>query len=170
AIIDLAIKLRDAIPSMRNALGHSIRRAPWPQNLSQALEESITDVKNSLNSLENILKEAAVRGKGLENCWQRTVKLIDRFHTHTQSNLKELIHWFETHVKNFTLQLTPMVIANQFQQYIKNHKRSWIFTSATLTVQNSFKLFIDSLGLHQALQLALDSPFDYQKQAILYAP
>src|SRR6185295_18376318 len=51
AIIDLAIKLRDAIPSMRNALGHSIRRAPWPQNLSQALEESITDVKNSLNSL-----------------------------------------------------------------------------------------------------------------------
>jgi Rad3-related DNA helicase len=98
------------------------------------------------------------------------VKLIDRFHTHTQSNLKELIHWFETHVKNFTLQLTPMVIANQFQQYIKNHKRSWIFTSATLTVQNSFKLFIDSLGLHQALQLALDSPFDYQKQAILYAP
>jgi ATP-dependent DNA helicase DinG len=53
---------------------------------------------------------------------------------------------------------------------MQGKQRSWIFTSATLTVKNSFKLFTETMGLDQALQLQLKSPFDYQKQALLYAP
>jgi ATP-dependent DNA helicase DinG len=68
------------------------------------------------------------------------------------------------------LQHTPLVVADVFKAHVKNHKRAWIFTSATLTVQNNFRLFVDSLGLDKALQMQLKSPFDYQKQALLYVP
>jgi ATP-dependent DNA helicase DinG len=74
------------------------------------------------------------------------------------------------HLQSFTLHMTPMIVAEQFKKYMRDKNRSWIFTSATLTVKNSFKLFIDTLGLDNAAQLQLKSPFDYQKQALLYAP
>lgn len=53
---------------------------------------------------------------------------------------------------------------------LRKKKRAWIFTSATLTVKNSFQLFVETMGLDKALQLQLKSPFDYQKQALLYVP
>jgi ATP-dependent DNA helicase DinG len=155
---------------MRLALGNNLGRSPWPTSVSSILSDAVTSVKTHLSELESILKEASMRGKGLENCARRAIQLIERFNLLTGTTPDNTIHWFETHLQSFTLQFTPMIVADAFQEHIKAKKCAWIFTSATLTVQNHFQLFVEALGLHQALQLQLKSPFDYQKQAILYVP
>ncbi len=49
--------------------------------------------------------------------------------------------------------------------------QSWVFTSATLAVGGDFSHFIARLGLADRCDsLAIDSPFDYARQALLYAP
>lgn len=170
AINDSSINLQKAIQDMRNALGTELRRAPWPNTPTELLQSNLDSVKFSLQSIEAVLREAAVRSKGLENCWRRSVELIERFNLLTGETPDNTVHWFETYLQNFTLQLTPIVVADYFKKYIKAHECAWIFTSATLTVKNNFQLFADALGLDQAVQLQLKSPFDYQKQSLLYVP
>lgn len=169
-ISDQANKLQSAVHNMRLALGMDLRRSPWPHSIPTVLSDAIETVKTTLQQLENTLKEASVRGKGLESCARRATQLIERFNLLTGVTPDNTVHWFETHLQSFTLQFTPMIVAEQFQKHIKANKRAWIFTSATLTVKNDFQLFVEALGLKDALKLQLKSPFDYKKQAILYVP
>jgi ATP-dependent DNA helicase DinG len=162
--------LQKTVQEMRTALGTELRRALWPDPLEPLLAQCTQAIKTALQLLEDTLKKAAIRGKGLENCWRRTLQLIERFTLLTQKIAHNTVHWFETHPHSFTLQVTPIVVADQFQDYLKTLKRTCIFTSATLTVKNSFRLFVDTLGLDKLMQLQLKSPFDYQRQALLYVP
>jgi ATP-dependent DNA helicase DinG len=155
---------------MHTVLGAELRSFPWPAQCPPALANAIESIKTSLKDFELILKEAGVRSKGLESCWKRAGELIQRFEMLTHTAPENTVHWYEIHLQSFTLHLTPIVVAEYFKRFMQDRKRSWIFTSATLTVKNQFRLFVDTMGLDQAMQLQLKSPFDYQTQALLYAP
>ena len=47
---------------------------------------------------------------------------------------------------------------------------AWIFTSATLAVGDSFEHFARRMGVEDAEELVLASPFDYSEQAVCYLP
>ena len=47
---------------------------------------------------------------------------------------------------------------------------NWVYTSATLSVGGSFEHFRNQLGLDEAEECCQDSPFDYQRNALLYLP
>ena len=108
--------------------------------------------------------------KWLESCWQRAVLLGDRLKLLMEPSTGEYIHWFETHRQSFRLNLTPLNIAEVFRGHLDNLSNAWVFTSATLAVGNSFDHFSMQLGLDDARQLKLDSPFDFQRNALLYLP
>lgn len=169
-LTDVTTQLQVAVVDMRNALGSDLHRLPWPEQPSTVLQKSIQQIKEKLKQLEIMLNANAMRSKGLENCWKRSIQMIEKFNLLTGVTPDDTIHWYETHLQSFTLQLTPMVVAENFKNYLQQQKRTWVFTSATLTVKDSFRLFIDALGLDKSLQLQLKSPFDYQKQALLYVP
>ena len=169
-INDFSAQLQRSVVTMRGALGMEIRSQPWPDFLSQPLQSAIADIQEALADLEEILKTAAVRSKGLESCHKRATKIIERFAMLTTTAPANTVHWYEMHSQSFTLHVTPLIVAEYFKKYLRDHKRTWIFTSATLTVKNNFNLFVETLGLENTLQLQLKSPFDYQKQALLYAP
>jgi len=156
--------------AFRMGLSVGLQRAPWPEQKSVAFQDSIDQIKRILNALETELKMAAVRSKGLESVWRRSHEIIERFDKLTGETPENTIHWFETHTHSFTIQLTPMVVSEQFNQFISSKKQSIIFTSATLTANNSFQIFSEQLGLNKTVKIQLESPFDYRKQALLYVP
>lgn len=162
--------LQSAVRELRNAFGPELKRAPWPEKLDKTLEKSLENTRERLEFLELMLREASVRSKSLENCWRRCVQSIERFDLLTTKADENIVHWYETHPQSFTIQHTPMVVADHFKQHREKHQRSWIFTSATLSVKNSFSLFIDTMGLEKSIQLQLKSPFDYERQSLLYVP
>ena len=49
-------------------------------------------------------------------------------------------------------------------------QKSWVFTSATLGVDDQLSWFVTSCGLDNAQVLKVESPFDYVKQASVYVP
>lgn len=79
-------------------------------------------------------------------------------------------YWFEVTRHHFSLALTPLSVASQFTAILQEHSASWILTSATLAVQGSTQHFTERLGLANAQQLLLHSPFDYQQQSLLCVP
>ena len=72
--------------------------------------------------------------------------------------------------RGFVASLLPYDIATRFRGLVDQHPSAWIFTSATLALAGSFQHFATRLGLGDAATLCLDSPFDYERQALLYLP
>lgn len=76
----------------------------------------------------------------------------------------------EIGARSFSLSLTPFDISERFGSIVRARRCAWIFTSATLSLGEDFGHFTQRLGLGEAETLKIDSPFDYERQSLLYLP
>jgi len=72
--------------------------------------------------------------------------------------------------RGFALSLMPFDISARFLSMIQGRRCGWIFTSATLSVGEDFSHFTGRLGLTESPTLKIESPFDYERQSLLYLP
>jgi ATP-dependent DNA helicase DinG len=70
----------------------------------------------------------------------------------------------------FSLSLMPFDISQRFLSMLQSRRCGWIFTSATLSLGEDFGHFTGRLGLGDSPTLKIESPFDYQRQSLLYLP
>jgi ATP-dependent DNA helicase DinG len=168
---ETAQQLETALQAFRLALGTGDRRAPWSEIAAdRPVVEALQGLKTVLAGLVDWLALAAERGKGLESCWQRGKALAERLDLLLEMPAGEYVFWFETRRRAFRLNLTPLDIAPGFSKSLETLPDTWVFTSATLAVSSSFSHFAARLGLEDATTLQLDSPFNYQKHALVYLP
>ncbi len=122
-----------------------------------------------LDSLLAQIQPLAERSEGLGNIARRTTAARERLTlllTHDNCNVR----WLERRGAGWVLHTTPLDVAEPFTRALAVHKGAWIFTSATLSVNQRLDYFAERLGLNSAHQLILDSPFDYEKNSLLYTP
>ena len=166
-----AEKLENAVADLRLAFGVDGRREAWNVvALEEEVAKQVDRVGKQLSTLADLLKQASVRGKGLESCWKRTLELISRFGEFLGNTSGNSVRWFETYKRSFTLNCTPLEISGEFAKFHHNSNAAWIFTSATLSVAQEFGHFSASLGLTGATAQSWESPFDYRNQSMLYVP
>jgi ATP-dependent DNA helicase DinG len=171
-LAEYARHFEKAVTSLRLALGEEPHRASWYRVIQRSqVSDAGEALRKSLYALQRALKEAAIRGKGLENCYKRSENLVERLTMLLAEEFEgDGIHWFETRTHSFTVNFTPLEIASSFSHCLNKYQGVWIFTSATLTVADSFEHFTSRLGLNKPKTLRLDSPFDFSQHAILYHP
>jgi len=136
-----------------------------------AVERELDRLTALLDVLAAALDPLKEHGKGLESCHRRVEQqrsLLRRFVDETGTS--QYVHWFETYRTGFSLNMTPMNVAEPFQRAMNAMASSWVFTSATLAVGGDFSHFRTQLGLDETEELQVDSPFDYQRNALLYLP
>lgn len=168
---EAADRLEALTHQLRLALGQTDRRAAWSEvSADPALQDALQHLSTCLQQLTDWLVIAAERGKGLDSCRVRAVLLKERLALLMKHSASEYIHWFETFRTSFRLNLTPLNVAPIFRNCLDNLSSAWVFTSATLAVGDSFDHFAGQLGLEDAQMLKLDSPFDFQNNALLYLP
>ncbi len=76
----------------------------------------------------------------------------------------------ERSARGFVLHLLPFDVSARFRSLIEARPCAWIFTSATLSIGEDFRPFTTRLGLDSAATLKIESPFDYERQSLLYLP
>ncbi|GMR08850.1 MAG: ATP-dependent DNA helicase [Gammaproteobacteria bacterium] len=146
-------------------------KGSWPElNRINGVKQALQDVEDSLELLSEVLQVNAERGKDLEGCSRRSVDILNTLRSIIDSPPEQHIQWYELRRKSFSFYLTPLNIAEPFSRYMESTNCSWIFTSATLAVGESFQFFKDRLGLEEVVEQRLDSPFDFEKQSLLYHP
>jgi ATP-dependent DNA helicase DinG len=73
--------------------------------------------------------------------------------------------------RGFNCQVVPFNVGATLRRILEARKTAWVFTSATLAVAGDFSHIIERLGLADRCDtLCIESPFDYPRQALLYAP
>ncbi len=164
---DLKFEIKD----LRLAFGMEIRRGDWKEiENNPKISSALTTVHKQLKRLSERLELASVRTKGLETCFDRVEELETQLDGMINNNSGKWIRWYETYSKTVTLSQTPLDIAAEFKMFMQQHKASWIFTSATLSVANNFNHFSKGLGLTETLCKSWESPFDFSSQSLFYHP
>ncbi|ADL55877.1 ATP-dependent DNA helicase [Gallionella capsiferriformans] len=133
--------------------------APQLKNLSEKLKQ-----------INDMLESQAARSEGLENCWQRAQAFSLLLKNWQDDKADDKVRWLEVYHHSLQLNATPLSIAEIFEKQIGSTARAWIFTSATLAVKQDFSHYQGEMGLLKAKTACWDSPFDYEKQALLYVP
>ncbi len=168
---DEAERLERLTDDLRLSLGEGARRDAWHAVASDpAVSEVLGELRRHLAGLAEILKGLAIRGKGLESCHKRCVEIGARLDAFLAEDTGETVRWFETRKRAFSLNRTPLAIADEFGKFRQQSHAAWVFASATLTVGGNFDHFVGQFGLREAECRSWDSPFDYREQSLLYLP
>ena len=164
-------RMAKAVRDLRLTFGVDIRRGPWSELAgNKHVLAALQRVREALSELAGLLRVIQGRGKGLDSCLARCQQLESDLDELTKPESEEEIRWFETQRQSFRLNLTPMEISGLFRERMERYQGSWVFTSATLAVGESFRHFQRQLGLDQAESALWGSPFDYPQQALWYLP
>jgi ATP-dependent DNA helicase DinG len=171
ALLDEAERLGRVVEDLRLALGEGSRRDAWHAVAADpVVVEMLEALREQLDYLAGMLKPLAVRGKGLESCHKRCVEIGARLDDFLAEDNSETVRWFETRKRAFSLNRTPLAIADEFGKFRQQSRAAWVFASATLAVGGSFEHFVSQFGLQEAECRAWDSPFDYRRQSLMYLP
>lgn len=164
--------LRKAVLDFRLSMGQRVRRAAWATIAREsAVQDGLHGLEERLYTLIQTLEPLVPRGKGLEACHRRAGELREALDTFQRGDTEDSAQWFETHTQAFMLRLTPLDVGRQFQGQMQRHPGTWVFTSATLSVNRDFAHFRQRMGLpDEADTLRLESPFDYANNALLFVP
>lgn len=80
------------------------------------------------------------------------------------------ILWAEANDKGIELKTAPLLVGDRLQSQWRLDQQAWVFVSATLSVNGDFAHFKETLGLSQVLAQRWESPFDYDRQGLLFLP
>ncbi|ADE15126.1 helicase c2 [Nitrosococcus halophilus Nc 4] len=164
-------RLEKATADFRLALGLGERRLAWGEVANTpSVIKALEKLSQALGDLEAELELAAVRGKGLENCFKRCGSLQEQIAVFSEEASEDFVYWFEARSRSFILSASPLEISENFQAYMGRQQSAWIFTSATMAVGDRFDHFNRQLGLDTAITHRWESPFDFGRQALLYQP
>ena len=168
---DAAQALDKAARDLRLAFKEEIGRFPFQAlERNREFDPAMNKLGDKLAALEAALKSQAERSEGLEKCWQRTQVLAQQLQRWRDHDDPEFVRWVELFSHALHLNATPLSIAEIFQAQINDNARSWIFTSATLSVGGDFSHYRGQMGLIEAHAQSWESPFDFAGHALCYVP
>jgi ATP-dependent DNA helicase DinG len=161
--------LEKATRDLRLSCGEVPGRVLVPAN-ERAFRDALDSVIKRLRVLCERLESQAERDPGIENCRQRGREIAQRIARWREGNAAEMVRWIEVFTHSAALNSTPLSVAAVFRRQVEAHARAWIFTSATLSVGTDFSHFCGRLGLDEATTARWESPFDFERQALIYLP
>lgn len=161
AVEDCVRQIFGCLPSKATRVSWTERHSP----LNTAVEElfqSLQALRARLGTLdeENPLAQLGERIADLATGLER-ICAVDEL---------EGARAVETTQRGFALSLMPFDISVRFQAMLQARRCAWIFTSATLSLGEDFTHFSARLGLAEIATLKIESPFDFERQSLLYLP
>ena len=158
-------------------------RLSFPRAKQEEQRRAWEDIKNSqrvILAMANLLGRArgvyqvlsadAERGPKLSNCCSRMEQALEMIEIFDRPEEADWVRWVEIHKKTFTLHRTPLDVSELFREGLAQRECLSVFTSATLSAGKKFAHFQKQLGLEEVEAQRWDSPFDFQRQSLLYLP
>lgn len=146
-------------------------RGTWDEMLNHSeVRDALQLLDSAIVSLKTVVEPLQGASRGLDACLQRLAEIEAHFDHLDQPVADTEVRWFERRGRGISINTTPLDISNMFSSFCEQLDAAWVFTSATLSVNGGFEHFVQALGLHNADTLNLDSPFDYQNNALMWLP
>ncbi|WP_273391655.1 ATP-dependent DNA helicase [Actinobacillus porcinus] len=163
--------LQKTVQDFRLLLGEGSQRGNWRELLAQsAVKKGYEILKEKLDFMSDVIKLALGRSQTLDSIFERIATAKNQLVRLADTSITGYCYWYETFNRQFGLHITPLTVSDKFGEQMHAKEAAWIFTSATLEVGGSFRHFCERLGIENAEQKVLQSPFNYPEQALLCVP
>jgi ATP-dependent DNA helicase DinG len=161
-----------SVEQAQQTLAASLPARPGRFPLAEMGSLTNTQVENLARSLQALQDRLADLGDDgpLAQMAERAGDLVLSLDRISNVDDMEGVRAVEVTQRGFSLSLMPFDISARFLSMLQSRRCGWIFTSATLSLGEDFTHFTGRLGLGDSPTLKIDSPFDYQRQSLLYLP
>ncbi len=141
------------------------------------LKSRLLGIQDGLDLLLNLLS-----GSGLDESLLAELKMTAQANRDLSKRLDAIIsdgnateiHWLQTSVRDSALSLhaAPLHVGTILAEKLFGQKQTVVLSSATLSTNGNFNYIKERLGLtdYEPDELILESPFDYQRAAMIYLP
>jgi ATP-dependent DNA helicase DinG len=148
----------------------------------KSFDAALGGLREALEALGEKLGSQEERAEEIRHCRERAdqaVALIDRWQESDARPREdaygdplegETVRWIESYAQTASLYMTPLDVGKIFAGQVGSGEKAWIFTSATLSVNGDFAHYQREMGLDSAATSSWASPYDYERQALLYVP
>ncbi len=171
ALLPVIEPVNAAVKHVRLALDRFPPKGAFAQIEQDAqVMRELAALRDAMEALATTLDQHAERSRGLASISERAAQQSERLAHLTDSGARDAVHWYEVFPHGFSFHATPLDLAPPLRALREQSRAAWIFTSATLAVAGHFTHFSRQLGLDDPVELCLDSPFDFARQALAYLP
>ena len=181
---DAADALEQAARDLRLALGPAQGRTALAAIRDRkAFDAAVDGLSASLAALAEALHAQEERAEEIRNCRSRAAGLLALAAEWREADSRPreedaygepagggVVRWIEAYAHSAVLYMTPLDVGRIFDAQVKQGDRAWVFTSATLSVNGDFSHYQREMGLAGATTHSWPSPFDFERQALLYVP
>jgi len=180
---EAAAEVERAARDVRLALGPAVGRIALAAVRERAaFDRALDGLATRLATLAERLRGQEERAEEIRNCRLRADALLARIGEWREADARpredafgegaaaDVVRWIEAYPQSAALYVTPLDVGRIFRARIEDGERAWIFTSATLSVNGDFAHFQAEMGLAAARSLTWASPYDFERQALLYVP
>ena len=129
----------------------------------------LTDIKRCLSSLRGIMVKRSEQEE-IAALIRRTQELGENLEFILSQGDAQYVYWCENRGRGVFLRASPVDVWPELSRRLYPRLEAAVFTSATLSTQGGFAYFRERLGLNDAAELILPSPFDMQNQVVIYLP
>jgi DNA polymerase-3 subunit epsilon/ATP-dependent DNA helicase DinG len=137
----------------------------------EALRRQLPALGRRLAAAAPLLEEAPALGADLASALRDLSALSTGLERVLSQPLAEDITWLSrSGTDRVALHLAPLHVGEALGRGLWDGKDAVVLTSATLRSAEGFGLIKGRLGLAEATELALDSPFDYAGSTLVYLP
>lgn len=164
--------LLKVVQDFRLLLGNGSNvRGNWRELYTQsAVKKAFELLQKKIVFLSEVIKLALGRSQTLDSIFERVESIKIQLKRLSETNIVGYCYWYEGNGRQFGLHITPLTVADKFGAQLEAKEATWIFTSATLEVGGTFNHFCQHLGIENATQKILYSPFNYPEQSLLCVP
>ncbi|MDN4635641.1 ATP-dependent DNA helicase [Bacillus sp. PsM16] len=135
----------------------------------------VDEVKRSASELCDLLEkigEALVFESEMYTIDQYELSVVEEYIEQMAYSLslyqKNAISWLEKQELDTTFVVMPKTVAEVLGEKVFSQKIPYIFSSATLSENQSFDYLAESLGIKDYLSMSVASPYDYEEQMQMY--
>jgi ATP-dependent DNA helicase DinG len=129
------------------------------------LSSPLGELKDALLSLEVDTHEEELEIKAFAN---RAQSMAAAVRINLEQSADGFVYWAERENMRYRLVASPIDVAATLRDNLFGKTETIVLTSATLSAAGTFTYIKNRLGLDATTELLLDSPFDFEKQALLY--
>ena len=170
-LLDAGEELKKAVKDMAKALaGFSEKEATAAALENDAVAAARRALAGVLERLADALKPLAQKSDQLFKLHERGEDMKRRFAAMFETG-PDRLGWYQAGNGSFRFHASPADVAPLLNERHGLYDANWIYTSATLSLGGDFSYFLSRVGHEKTCDcVALDSPFDYARQAALYVP
>ncbi len=137
-------------------------------DLSRALSALITsmeDMKTDEPGYESLVSDVVSNAQNLDTLRSQTGECL-------VSPSEDGVYWIKEipQSSDVTINSAPLHVGELLEDTLYSRKKTVIMTSATLSASGAFDHVSGRLGFSDSRRLALGSPFDFYRSALLYVP